>query len=323
MSRKTGSRGGRELTEQQKVYERRIRSGYGRYIIPGALGTIVVLLIPFVANLLISCTNWRGGRSKMKWIGFDNYIRLFQDEKFWTSFGNSLYMIVAMVIIPLLIGLLLAAVLFDYIGREFGGKTASFLRACYYLPQILPVGVAGILWNWILNSQTGAINRILAGMFGLSETPDWLGDPNLAIYAVMLMLIWSQIGYPVVIFMSALGRVDPELYEAAALDGASRWQRIKSITIPLLMPSIIIMMLLSIGNMLRGDFANIYAIIEDNGMLFKYTDVIDTYVFRAVKQAADFGTTTAIGLYQSVVGFVLVVFSNWLAKKYDKDTALF
>ena len=84
-----------------------------------------------------------------------------------------------MVIIPLLIGLILAAVLFDYIGREFGGKTSSFLRACYYLPQILPVGVAGILWNWILNSQTGAINRILAGLFGMDKTPDWLGDPVL------------------------------------------------------------------------------------------------------------------------------------------------
>ena len=113
------------------------------------------------------------------------------------------------------------------------------------------------------------------------------------------------------------------MYEAASLDGASRWQKIRYLTVPLLMPSIIVMMLLSIGGMLRGDFANIYAIIEDNGMLFKYTDVIDTYVFRAIKGAAEFGTTTAIGLYQSVVGFILVMGSNWLAKKYDKDSALF
>lgn len=173
----------------------------------------------------------------------DNYVKLLGDEKFWTSFSNSLYMIVAMVIIPLLIGLILAAVLFDYIGREFGGKTSSFLRACYYLPQILPVGVAGILWNWILNSQTGAINRILAGLFGMDKTPDWLGDPDLAIYAVMLMLVWSQIGYPVVIFMSALGRVDPELYEAASLDGAGWWRRFSAITLPQIKPEIFVVVL--------------------------------------------------------------------------------
>ena len=162
-----GKRQKKQLSNNEKIYEKRIRSGYGRYIVPGAIGTVVILLIPFIANIWISLHSWRGGRSKMKFIGLDNYVKLLGDEKFWTSFSNSLYMIVAMVIIPLLIGLILAAVLFDYIGREFGGKTSSFLRACYYLPQILPVGVAGILWNWILNSQTGAINRILAGLFGM------------------------------------------------------------------------------------------------------------------------------------------------------------
>ncbi len=311
MSRKTGSRGRRELTEQQKIYERRIRSGYGRYIIPGALGTIVVLLIPFVANILISCTNWRGGRSKMKWIGFDNYARLFQDEKFWTSFGNSLYMIVAMVIIPLLIGLLLAAVLFDYIGREFGGKTASFLRACYYLPQILPVGVAGILWNWILNSQTGAINRILAGMLGLSETPDWLGDPDLAIYAVMLMLIWSQIGYPVVIFMSALGRVDPELYEAAALDGAGWWRRFTAITLPQIKPEIFVVVLTCTVAALKV-FGPVYMLTKGGPQSSTLVPSYYSYINFFGKSQIGYGAaiSSVLAIVIAIVASVIMVFQN-------------
>ena len=100
-----GKRQKKQLSNNEKIYEKRIRSGYGRYIVPGAIGTVVILLIPFIANIWISLHSWRGGRSKMKFIGLDNYVKLLGDEKFWTSFSNSLYMIVAMVIIPLLIGL--------------------------------------------------------------------------------------------------------------------------------------------------------------------------------------------------------------------------
>jgi len=140
-----------------------------------------------------------------------------------------------MVVLPTLIGLLLAAVLFDYIGKNVGSRTASVLRATYYLPQILPVAVAGIVWNWIFNAETGALNEILRG-FGMTNPPNWLGDPHLALPAVMLVLVWIQIGYPTVIFMSALQRVDPELYEAAELDGAGWFRRFRAITIPQIKP---------------------------------------------------------------------------------------
>jgi raffinose/stachyose/melibiose transport system permease protein len=129
----------------------------------------------------------------------------------------------------------LAAVLFDYIGKNVGSRTASVLRATYYLPQILPVAVAGIVWNWIFNAETGALNAILHSL-GVTNPPNWLGDPHLALPAVMLVLIWIQIGYPTVIFMSALQRVDPELYEAAELDGAGWFRRFRAITIPQIKP---------------------------------------------------------------------------------------
>ncbi|MEN5074652.1 sugar ABC transporter permease [Isoptericola cucumis] len=217
---------------------RRRRPGwlpYLPYLIPGGVLFVVVIGYPLVTNVYISLFSWRGGLAPLEWIGADNYTELWHDAAFWTSFQNSVAMIVAMVIVPTAIGLVLAAVLFDYLGRRFGGRVASVLRATYYLPQILPVAVAGVLWNWILNAQTGALNEILRGL-GVTDPPNWLGDPASALPSVMLVLIWVQIGYPVVIFMAALQRVDPELYEAAELDGAGWWRRFRAITIPQIRP---------------------------------------------------------------------------------------
>jgi ABC-type sugar transport systems, permease components len=209
--------------------------GYLPYLLPAVIAFAVVIGYPLAMNLYYSLFRWKGGLAPMRWVGLGNYADLLADEAFWTSFRNSVSMVVAMVIIPTLIGLVLAAVLFDYLGRSFGPRVASVLRATYYLPQILPVAVAGIVWNWILNAQDGAVNVIL-GQLGVTDPPDWLGNPTLAMPSVMLVLIWVQIGYPVVIFMSALQRVDPELYEAAELDGAGWGARFRAITLPQIKP---------------------------------------------------------------------------------------
>jgi raffinose/stachyose/melibiose transport system permease protein len=208
---------------------------YLPYLIPGAVAFVFVIGYPLAMNVYYSLFRWKGGLAPMRWYGLGNYADLLADDAFWTSFRNSISMIVAMVIVPTLIGLVLAAVLFDYLGRRFGQRVASVLRATYYLPQILPVAVAGVVWNWILNAQDGAINVLLTG-FGVTDPPDWLGNPTLAMPSVMLVLIWVQIGYPVVIFMAALQRVDPELYEAAELDGAGWWNRLTAITLPQIRP---------------------------------------------------------------------------------------
>jgi raffinose/stachyose/melibiose transport system permease protein len=215
---------------------------YLPYLVPGLAAFVIVIGIPLVTNIAYSFQKWKGGMAPHTWVGLDNYKALLQDEQFWTSFRNSISMIVAMVIIPTLIGLLLASVLFDYLGKRFGARTASVLRATYYLPQILPVAVAGVLWNWILNAQTGAVNEILRSL-GVENPPNWLGDPSTAMPSVMLVLVWVQIGYPVVIFMSALQRVDPELYEAAELDGAGWGRRFRAITIPQIKPETFVVVL--------------------------------------------------------------------------------
>lgn len=217
-------------------------AGYIPYLIPGLVAFTVVILLPFAMNVYYSLTKWKGGRSRKTFIGLDNYADLLHDDQFWSSFQNSIWMIIAMVVVPTLIGLLLAAVLFDYVGKHFGSRTASFLRATYYLPQILPISVAGIVWNWILNAQTGAVNTMLRSL-GMDSPPNWLGSTSLALPSVMLVLIWIQIGYPTVIFMSALQRVDPELYEAAELDGAGWFRRFQAITIPQIKPETFVIVL--------------------------------------------------------------------------------
>jgi len=206
------------------------------------VGFSIIVLIPLAANVFISLFSWKGGRAKMKWVGLENYFDLLRDPLFWSSFLNTIYMVIAIAIIPTIIGLILASTLFDFIGRNFNGTIASFLRATYYVPQILPVAVAGVLWSWILNTRDGALNQILRNV-GIDVLPDWLGSTDLALYSIMLMMIWLQIGYPVVIFMSGLQRVEPSLYEAAQLDGAGWWKRFQNITIPSIRADIFVVIL--------------------------------------------------------------------------------
>ncbi|WP_344830547.1 sugar ABC transporter permease [Actinocorallia longicatena] len=213
---------------------------YALYLIPSGLLFTVVIGAPFAASVLLSFTRWQGIGSPT-WIGLENYRRLFQDERFWQSFEHNLVLILAMAVIPTLLGLVLASVLFDFVGRFYGPRTASGLRAAFYLPQVLPVAVAGVVWTWILNPTAGALNAILESV-GLPGQ-DWLGDESLALPSVGGILVWLQIGYPVVIFMAGLQRVDPSLYEAAEIDGAGWWRKFRHVTLPQIRPEIFVVLL--------------------------------------------------------------------------------
>jgi raffinose/stachyose/melibiose transport system permease protein len=219
-------------------------AGYWLYLVPGLVLVTLIVVVPLVWNVYLSFTEWRGIKPP-EFIGLDNWVELMGDATFWTSFLNSIWMIIAMVIVPTLIGLVVAALLFDVIGRKFGGRIASFLRATFYLPQILPVAVAGIVIGWILRPQDGALNRILEGIGLGGLAHNWLGSPDTALISIMVVLVWIQIGYPVVIFMAALQRVDPELYEAAELDGANWFQRFRAITISIIRPEVYVVALTS------------------------------------------------------------------------------
>lgn len=290
------------------------RAGYWLYLAPLTAGFLVVVAAPFLMNVYISLFKWKGGLAPMRWEGLGNYAALFTDQRFWDSFLNSVFMIIAITVAPTIIGILLAALLFDYLGRKFGDKTIAVLRATYYLPQILPIAVAGFIWAWILQTRNGALNTVLSGL-GINSPPDWLGDPQVAIFGVMLMLCWLQIGYPVVIFMSALQRVDPELYEAAELDGANWWRRFQAITIPQIRPEIFVVVLTATIAALKV-FAPI--LILTGGGPEESTVVPSYYAYRNFFELSRVGYGAAIATVMSIVIFVIAAVMLWWQNRENR-----
>lgn len=279
--------------------------GYWLYLLPGLVLVTVIIVIPLLWNVYLSFTQWRGIKPP-EFIGLDNWAELMGDATFWTSFLNSVWMIIAMVIVPTLIGLVLAALLFDVIGRKFGGRLASFLRATYYLPQILPVAVAGIVIGWILRPQDGALNRILEGLGLGGLAHNWLGSPDTALLSIMGVLIWIQIGYPVVIFMAALQRVDPELYEAAELDGANWFQRFRAITISIIRPEVYVVTLTTTIAALKV-FGPVYVLTRGGPGTSTIVPAYYAYSEFFQSQQVGYGATIATAL-TVVVAIVAVVF---------------
>ncbi|MER8159515.1 sugar ABC transporter permease [Streptomyces sp. NPDC094472] len=229
-------------THSHGVQGRRREYPYALFLLPGALAFLAVIVVPFLMNTGISLTHWQGVGSP-KWAGLDNYRALLDDSAFWESFRHSLAMVVAMAVLPTVLGLVLAAALFDYVAKHIGTRTASVLRACFYLPQVLPIAVAGIVWSWILAPEGGALNEALDAVGLGSLRHDWLGDPDFALYSVMAVMVWVQLGFPLVVFMAGLQRADPSLHEAAELDGASWWRRFWHVTLPQIRPEISVVLL--------------------------------------------------------------------------------
>jgi raffinose/stachyose/melibiose transport system permease protein len=228
---------------RRPVARRRRELTYAVYLVPSGVLFVAIILVPFVMNVGISLTTW-DGIGRPRWTGLGNYTRLLSDGDFWASFEHNVALVIAMAIIPAALGLVLAAVLFDVIGRRFGPRTASLLRACVYLPQVLPFAVAGIVWAWILAPDNGALNATLKAVGLGSLREDWLGDPRLALYTVMGVMVWVQIGFPLIVFMAGLQRADPALHEAAEIDGASWWRRFWYITIPQIRPELYVVLLI-------------------------------------------------------------------------------
>ena len=239
-------------------YKRTI--GYIPFLIPGLLAFLLIVIIPFGANIYISFTKWKGVGDPT-WVGLANYERAFDDETFWLSFQNNMQLVIAMTVIPTILGLLLAVFLYDNITHHFGKNVTSLFRAGFYLPQIMPMVVSAIVWRWIYQPNWGILNWMLDSA-GLSQfSHNWLGEKDTALRSIMVMMVWFQLGYPLVIFMSALQRVDPQLYEAASIDGATWMQKVTRITVPLIRPEIFVVILTTAISALKV-FAPIYAMTK-------------------------------------------------------------
>jgi raffinose/stachyose/melibiose transport system permease protein len=282
---------------RKPVLRRRGDITYAVYLVPSGVLFVAIILVPFLMNIGFSLTAW-DGIGKPRWIGLGNYTRLFSDGDFWASFEHNVALVVAMAIIPAVIGLVLAAALLDVIGKRFGPRSASVLRACVYLPQALPFAVAGIVWAWILAPENGALNETLkkVGLGSLRE--DWLGDPRLALYTVMGVMVWVQIGFPLIVFMAGLRRVDPSLYEAAEIDGASWWRRFWYITIPQIRPELYVVLLFCTVAALKS-FDKVY--ILTNGGPGNATRVPAYYSWQNFFQKTQVGYGAAIATVLTLI----------------------
>lgn len=291
----------------------RLQRGYGVYIVPGLVLTGLVIVLPFLVNVFVSFSRWNGVQQP-KWVGIANYIRAFGDETFWASFVNNLLMILAVTVIPTLLGLLLAVILFDTISKKFGNGPVAFLKAGFYLPQILPVVIAGIVWGWILEPETGALNSFFRaiGLDGLAL--NWLGDPATALPSVMGIMVWFQLGYPLVIFIAALQRVDVSVLEAAAIDGANSWQRFKMISY-LIRPEILVVVLTTTIYALKL-FGPIFVLTR--GGPGTATIVPSYFAYQNFFEKANVGYGAAIATIMTLIIIILTVFFIRVQAKQER-----
>lgn len=251
------------------------------------------------------------------WCGLQNFQFFFASQNAFRVTFNTIFLNVLFILTGTFMSVLLALLLNELRSKWFVKTTQAVMLFPQYISWVM---VSYILLSLFAN-QYGVVNSVLRSL-GMKPV-NWYTEPNVWPAILVVMRIWKGAGMNAIIFLAAITGIDSSLYEAAAIDGANRFQMLRRITLPLIAPTVVIMTLLSLGKIMYGDFGMIYALVGDNGVLYPTTDIIDTYVFRALRQVGDMSQSTAIGLFQSVIGFFMVYGSNWLARKFFPDGALY
>ncbi|KUP20732.1 ABC transporter permease subunit [Paenibacillus sp. DMB5] len=291
---------------------------------------ILLMLLPAVAFFLLFAYipmagiviafkkyDYAGGIFGSAWNGLDNFRFFFESGDAWRVTRNTALYNIAFITVNNILQIFAAIMLFEVGGKWFRKLTQSALFLPYFISWVV---VGAIAYN-LLNYDIGTVNALLRGL-GL-EPIDIYNTPAYWPYILVLVAAWKSLGYGTVMYLAAITGIDTEMYEAAEIDGANIFQRIMKVTIPNLMPTVIILVLLAVGNIFRGDFGMFYNMIGNNGLLFSATDVIDTFVFRSLITSNDIGMSAAAGVFQSVLGFATIMTVNYAVRKYDKDRALF
>lgn len=261
--------------------------------------------------------DYAGGIFGSAWNGLDNFRFFFESGDAWRVTRNTALYNIAFIVVNNSLQIFAAIMLFEVGGKWFRKITQSALFLPYFISWVV---VGAIAYN-LLNYDIGTVNALLRGI-GLQPV-DIYNTPSYWPYILVIVSAWKSLGYGTVMYLAAITGIDTEMYEAAEIDGANIFQRIMKVTIPNLYPTIIILVLLAVGNIFRGDFGMFYNMIGNNGLLFSSTDVIDTFVFRSLITSNDIGMSAAAGVFQSVLGFATIMSVNYAVRKYDKDRALF
>lgn len=284
--------------------------------LPGILYKLIFAYIPMI-GLIIAFKNYRYdlGIFGSKWVGLDNFRYLFTTDTAWRITRNTVLYNTAYIIIGTSAALLLAILM-----NEIKAKWSKFYQTALFLPHFLSWVLVGYVAYAFLNHSDGFINRTLES-FGLNPV-SWYQNAGPWPVILILVQLWKVVGFNTLIYFAGIIGINSEYYEAAKIDGATKRQMAFKITIPLMAPIIIIMLILSIGNMFRGDFGLHYFIPNNSGFLYGSTDIIDTYVYRALREVGNVSMSAATGFYQSVVGLVLVLTANGIVRKVDPDNSL-
>jgi putative aldouronate transport system permease protein len=288
---------------------------------PGLLAILLFTYLPLLGNV-IAFENYSPVTLFLSpWVGFQNFRMLTTSPIFERLIFNTLFLNILFIAAETVSGVVLALLLNELTSKFFKRISQSFM----FLPYFIGWPVVGVMLMSFIDYDMGVFNQILAAS-GL-ERIAFTNVPSIWPWLLMAIRIWKNAGAQCIIYLAALSSIDPQLYEAAAIDGAGRWQRMRLISLPYLTSTVFLMILLAIGRIFIGDVGMIYALIRDYAELYPTTDVIDTYLLRALRVNSNYGFTAAVGMVQSVVGLILVVGSNWLVRKYSKfkgeDYALF
>ncbi|MCL6456383.1 MAG: ABC transporter permease subunit [Gorillibacterium sp.] len=292
-------------------------------VLPGTLWFLIFSYFPMFGTV-IAFKQYRFNKNgfwasivESKWVGLDNFKFLFSTNDAYLITRNTILYNIVFILGGLVLSVLMAIVLSEIINK----KLAKLYQTGMFLPFFLSWVIVGYFTFTFLSRDKGMLNRIIE-LFGIDPI-SWYSEPKYWPIIIVVVSFWKGVGYNSVVYLAAITGFDKSLYEAAMIDGASKRQQIMNITVPLLKPLITILTLLAIGKIFYADFGLFYQVPRNSGTLYSVTNVIDTYVYRGLKTTGEIGMSTAAGLYQSIVGFILVIASNAIVRKYDKDNALF
>lgn len=261
--------------------------------------------------------NYRDGIFGSKFIGLDNFKFLLTSGKLFTLTRNTILYNLAFILLGNFLAVFIAILLNEMRSKWFKKLSQTIMFLPYFISQVL----VGILVFNLLNYDTGFVNGVLNSL-GMEKWQPY-SNPNVWPVILVIVYLWQQTGYNSVVYFAAIMGIDGEMMEAAKVDGANGFQRIRYIILPSLKPTIVILLLFALGGIVKGNFGLFYNIIGTNPILYGTTDIIETYVYRSTMAEFNFSTASAVGLYQSIIGFIIVVTVNYIVKKIEPDYSLF
>lgn len=287
--------------------------------LPGVIYLFVNCYIPmFGIQIAFRQYNARDGIYGSPWCGLDNFEFLFRTDDAFVMTRNTLLYNLVFIVLGTVLAIAVAIIL-----NEVRSKSAKQVyQTVILIPYLISMVIVSYLAFAFLSSSNGYINNSVLKAFGM-EAVDWYTQPQYWPVILVIINIWKGLGYNMILYYATICGIDHTLYEAAVVDGATRWQQIRSITLPSLKSTIIILTLMALGGIFRSDFGLFYQVPQNSGPLISVTQTIDTYVYRGLMQTNNIGMSSAAGVYQSVVGFILVVSANFVVRKLDSESSLF